>query len=302
MAEAVDRGDSRASIIWWSRRAPAWARVSPISCRPSWPAAGRQDPRTSRPPRGRFHAYDQPARAVDGEGPAAAAQRDSAGVLGRAGQGAGQLPQPAAVGKRPGRARPSVQRARGVRATAAARTPGRRRRATARWRTWIFARCRRCGTKWPAITATAWAARARSTASVSTTKPGGGCKTPRSWWSTTPCSSPTWPCGAQEVSILPKYDVVIFDEAHTHRGRGRRPSGPEHHQRPGRVHAAAALQRPHQSRAAGPPQAGARPRKQVWECRDRAADFFDERGGLAGPPQPTGQRPRPRRPASWPIR
>ena len=30
-----------------------------------------------------------------------------------------------------------------------------------------------------------------------------------------PCSSPTWRLRREDVSILPKYDVVIFDEAHT---------------------------------------------------------------------------------------
>ena len=47
--------------------------------------------------RDHLHAHDQPARAIDPEGSAAAEQRHSAGVLGRAGQGAAQLPEPAAA-------------------------------------------------------------------------------------------------------------------------------------------------------------------------------------------------------------
>ena len=120
-------GRSKGGIIWWSRRAPAWARASPTSCRPSWPPpAGRSrsdGPRRRKPPsapRGRLDPHDQPARAVDAEGPAAAEQRDSAGVFGRAGQGAGQLPQPAAAGQRPEPGRQPVPRSRGIRAVAAA--------------------------------------------------------------------------------------------------------------------------------------------------------------------------------------
>ena len=33
--------------------------------------------------------------------------------------------------------------------------------------------------------------------------------------------------------------------------------------------------------------------KEVWECRDRAADFFDERGSLAGRTARSRQRPGP---------
>ena len=67
-----------------------------------------------------------------------------------------------------------------------------------------------------------------------------------------PCSSPTWPCGAKAASILPNYDVVIFDEAHTLEAVAGDHLGLSDHQRPGRVtRLRQALQRPHESRAAG---------------------------------------------------
>ena len=62
------------------------------------------------------------------------------------------------------------------------------------------------------------------------------------------------------VSILPDYDVVILDEAHTVEARGQRPPGHQRHQRPGRVRAQQALQRPHEqgpARASRPAQGAA---------------------------------------------
>ena len=56
--------------------------------------------------------------------PAAAAERDAGGVLGRAGQGAAELHQPAAAGQRPGPRRQPLQRRRGVRPAPPARGLG----------------------------------------------------------------------------------------------------------------------------------------------------------------------------------
>ena len=131
------------------------------------------------------------------EGPAAVAQRDSAGVFGRAGQGAGQLPQPAAAGQRPEPRRQPVPRPRGVRAVAAAP-----RLVAGDGRRLAF------GPRFSPAAGRVGRGGQRSRQlhgphvpdvrpSVSTTRPGGGCKTPKSWWSTTPCSSPTWRCGAR---------------------------------------------------------------------------------------------------------
>ncbi len=201
MAEAVDRairGQHHLVVEAGTGVGKSFAYLVPAILA----AAGRQESDDAAfPPRGRFHPYDQSSRAVDREGSAAAAQRHSAGVLGRAGQGAGQLRQPAAVGKRHGPRGQPVPRPRGVRATPPASRLVEGDRPTARCRTWISARCRRCGTRWRAITATAWAARARCTAGVSITRPGGGCKTPRFWWSTTPCFSPTWRCAASRSAF-----------------------------------------------------------------------------------------------------
>ena len=61
-------------------------------------AAGRRIEADSPRRRRHLHAHDQPAGAVDRQGPAAAQQRDPARVHGRAGQGPAQLPQPAAAG------------------------------------------------------------------------------------------------------------------------------------------------------------------------------------------------------------
>ncbi len=221
-------GPSARGITSWSRPAPASARASPTSCPPSWPPAGSSGSRRSGGrqttllrkiressatrgqshfccteigtvpvPRGRLDAYDQPARAVDAEGFAAAAQRHPGGVFGGAGQRAWQLPEPSPVGQRRQPCRRAVQRARGVRAVGAVvrlvEADGRRLAGRARFSSAADA----FGTRWPAITATAWAAPARTTTSASTTRRGGGCRTPKSSWSTTPCSSPIWRCGAR---------------------------------------------------------------------------------------------------------
>ena len=105
---------------------------------------------------------------------------DPAGVHRRAGQGPRQLPQPAAAAECPGPGGGPVHRRSRSSTISARSTPGRSRPATARFRTSISAPSARCGTKWPATMATAWAGRAPRTTTVSTTGPGGGSPTPRS--------------------------------------------------------------------------------------------------------------------------
>ena len=95
----------------------------------------------------------------------------------------------------------------------------------------------------------------------------------------------------ENVSILPKYDVVIFDEAHTLEAVAGDHLGPEHHQRPGRIHAAKAVQRSDQSRAAGASQAARRPERGVGMPRS-GGRFLRERRRLAGRAA-KGQRPGP---------
>ena len=53
------------------------------------------------------------------------------------------------------------------------------------------------------------------------------------------------------VSILPDYDVVIFDEAHTVEGVASDHLGHQRHERAGRVHAQQAVQRSHEQGPAG---------------------------------------------------
>ena len=61
------------------------------------------------------------------------------------------------------------------------------------------------------------------------------------------------------ASILPDYDAVIFDEAHTLGSGGRRPPGRQRDQWPGRLPAEQVVQRSDESRAVGPSPAGAGP-------------------------------------------
>ena len=109
MAEAVEQAlfDGQHLVV---EAAPASARALPTWCRrlptsrPSPPPAADDDDdgddsttRTQAAAADRhLHAHDQPAGAADAEGPAALAERDSRGVHGGAGQGPRQLSQPAA--------------------------------------------------------------------------------------------------------------------------------------------------------------------------------------------------------------
>ena len=179
--------------------------------------ADETQPFAGKPPatRGRFDAHDQPAGAAHRERPAAAEQRDPAGVLGRAGQRAAELRQPAAAAAGQRHARRACSQDEEFDAAAVTGRVEQEHDRRLAGRPADIGRCRRCGTKWTATAATAWAGSARRTRSASTIAPAGACRTRRSWSSTTRCSSAIWRCGADGASILPDYDVVIFDEAHT---------------------------------------------------------------------------------------
>ncbi len=185
------------------------------------------------------------------EGHPALAERDAGRVLRRAGQGPAELPQPAADEKRPGPGRGPVQRGRRVRAAPPDRGLVAQTRPTARSPICPSSRRPRCGTKWPA---------------------------------TTNCMGRECPTYAacfyyqarrrmSHAQILVVNHALFFTDLalrHARRGhvaqarhrdlrrgphaggRGRRPPGPAAHQRPGRVHPAAALQRPDEQGPAGP--------------------------------------------------
>ena len=72
----------------------------------SIPPPGKKSGATHR----HFHAHDQLAGTVDPKRPAPAAERDAGRVFRGAGEGAGKLRQPAAAGQRPGPGRQPLQR------------------------------------------------------------------------------------------------------------------------------------------------------------------------------------------------
>ena len=130
----------RARIISWPKRAPAWARASPIwsprFCTPrKIKPKPSEDEEDDKKPRRRIvistHTISLQEQLI-AQGLAAAEQRDSARVFGGAGEGPPQLSQPAAAEER----RPSVEArcstARRRFARCATRRRGRRPRATAR--------------------------------------------------------------------------------------------------------------------------------------------------------------------------
>ncbi len=85
----------------------------------------------------------------------------------------------------------------------------------------------------------------------------------------------------ENVSILPKHDVVIFDEAHTieaiagdHLGLSIGSGQIEYTLRK--------LYNDRTNRGLLVHHKLGEAQKEVWECRERSSDFFDERGPLAG--------------------
>ena len=82
-----------------------------------------------------------------------------------------------------------------------------------------------------------------ATSSATTTPPGGGWPMPRCSSSTTRSSSPISPSAAAGRASCPDHDIVIFDEAHTRRGRGERAPRHRRVERRRRAGALQALQR-----------------------------------------------------------
>ena len=92
----------------------------------------------------------------------------------------------------------------------------------------------------------------------------------------------------EKVSILPKYDVVILDEAHTMEASRRRPPGPEHHQRPESNTPCGKLYNDRTNRGLLVHHKLRDAQKEVWECRERSTLF--SRASPAGcDEQPAGQ-------------
>ena len=85
-----------------------------------------------------------------------------------------------------------------------------------------------------------------------------------------------------------------------HGSRGRRSPGPEHHQRPGRIHAATGSTTTAPTAGCWCITSWATPSRQVVECRDRADDFFETwPDWLAA--QARRQRPGAPGRRSWPM-
>ena len=303
-------GRSASGSTWWSRRAPAWARASPTSCRPSWPppAAAKRQPRADEGRRG-----DRPTAATDSPRPRRVVvsthtislqeqlmqkdmpllqQRDSAGVLGGAGQGAGQLPQPAAAGQRPEPGRQPVQRRRGVRAIAAARAPGRKQTADGSLADLDF---RPLPAVWDEVASDHGNCMGRSCpmyAKCFYYKARRRMQNAQILVVNHALFFTDLALRRENVSILPKYDVVIFDEAHTieavagdHLGLSITSGQVEYTLRKlynDRTNRGLLVH--HKLRDA---------QKEVWECRDRAGDFFESVAAwLAEQPGRSRQRPR----------
>ena len=94
-------------------------------------------------------------------------------------------------------------------------TPGPSRPATARCRTSISAPCRQCGTKWPATTATAWAGNARTTSDCFYYQARRRVQNAQILIVNHALFFTDLALRQRGASILPDYDVVVFDEAHT---------------------------------------------------------------------------------------
>ena len=93
------------------------------------------------------------------------------------------------------------------------------------------------------------------------------------------------------ASILPDYDVVMFDEAHSLESVAGDHLGLSVSSGAGRIPAQQALQRPHQPRPAGAPSSWREAEQQVLDCRYRADDFFQSKSQRAA--RGSSQRPRP---------
>ena len=85
------------------------------------------------------------------------------------------------------------------------------------------------------------------------------------------------------ASILPDYDVVIFDEAHNLEAVASDHLGVSISVGPDRIRAQQAVQRADQSRAAGASSAWPKRSRRCSECRYRADEFFDADRRLARP-------------------
>ena len=169
--------------------------------------------------------------------------------------------------------------------------PGPAKPTTARWRTSISARCRRSGTKWPATTATAWAGRARRTMSASTTGPAGACSNAQILVVNHALLFTDLALRRQKASILPDYDVVVFDEAHTMEAVAGEHLGLEITSGQVEYTLRQALQRADQPRPAGSSRAGRRPA--AGDGMPRAGRRLLRRAWPSGwTSQPRRQRPR----------
>ena len=256
-------------------------------------------PRTREGPEGgppaahrRLHPHDQPPGAVDRQGHPVPRQRDPAGVHGGAGQGPGQLPQPAAAGQGRRAGRQPLRDRRGARPTPphppvvaqdGRRLAGRPGLPPAAGQVWDEV---------ASDTATAWAGSARTYADCFYYRARRRVHNAQILVVNHALFFSDLALRMQGASILPDYDVVIFDEAHNieavagdHLGLSVTSGQVDYVLQQ-------ALQRPHQPRAAGPhrlrrgPAAGAgvpAPGRRLLRRRRRLAR-----------PAAQGQRPRPR--------
>ena len=231
---------SRAATIWWSRRAPASARALPIWCPPSWPppggAAGQGEDRQREAravPRGHLHPHDQPAGTADRTrtsrcstassrwssrpcwsraGATTSACGGSTTALERAGslfssdEEFDQLRQLGHWAKKPRDG--SLSRPR-----LSSRSRGRLGRSGQRQR-------QLPGPKLPDVQGL-----------LLLSGPAARVQRPDPDRQSRLVLQRSGPAAGRASSILPDYDVVIFDEAHNARSRGRRPPGHERHQR-----------------------------------------------------------------------
>ena len=141
---------------------------------------------------------------------------DAAGVLGRPGQGAVELHQPAAARRRRsrGRTRPFQQPEEFDQLAEIRLWAGRtERRQPLRPR--LPPAAQRLGRRRRARTATAWAEVPDATRIASTSRPGGGCGTANLLVVNHALFVTDLALRGAGVGLLPDYDVAIFDEAHT---------------------------------------------------------------------------------------
>ena len=260
--------------------------------RPGDPGGGRGEEESRR-----LDAHDQPPGAIAPEGPAVPARGHAAGVLGRAGQGAGRITSASAGSMRPwpgpgrrSRSPRSSTSSREIRLWAGRTGDGSRSDLD----------FRPLPSVWDAV------------ASENGNCLGRNCprhkdcfyfKARRRMWSANilvvnhALFITDLALRAAGASLLPDYDVAIFDEAHTLEAVAGEHLGLKRHQRPGRVHARPALQRPHEQGAAGLSPAR-RGHRQVQRVRYAARDFFDDVAVWQGAHGATNGRLR--KPIDWP--